>query len=113
MAHPLVSVRLPPALLEASERIAQFDGYASTQEFIRDAVRRQVQGHDLTMFKQLQGIAKGKKIKRLTRAQREALAHEFMRETTAQQQARMEEFLRPRTRQEFDAFLAAKKKRQQ
>lgn len=113
MAHPLVSVRFPPQLLADSERIVADQGYASTQEFIREAVRRLVQEQNLANLKRLAGIGNGKKTKTMTAKERDTMALEFLRQTPEQRQALVDRYTRtPYTQAEFDAFLAkAKKKR--
>lgn len=112
VAHPLVSVRFPPQLLADSERIVKDQGYASTQEFIREAVRRQVQEQNLANLKRLAGIGKGQNIKSLTRAERDAIALDFLHQSPAQRQALVDKFMRPPgTQADFEAFLAERKKK--
>lgn len=110
MAHPLVSVRFPPQLLADTERIVQSQGYASTQEFIREAVRRQVQEQNIVNLKRLIGVAKGHTTKSMTAKERDTMALDLMREAREHGEVRVD-FRSPGTQADFEAFLAGRKKK--
>lgn len=60
MANELVSIRMPGSLLEESRNIADSEGYANVQEFIREAIRDHIRTRKLHI---LYGSAKGKSVK--------------------------------------------------
>jgi metal-responsive CopG/Arc/MetJ family transcriptional regulator len=78
MANTLVSLRISQDLLKESKVIAKEKGFSNTQEFIREAIRARVEEYRrqkiIEEANRLYGIAKGKKIKTLTRKERDALA---------------------------------------
>ena len=81
MTSDLVGVRLPAPLAEQVESISKAEGYTSTQEFIRETLRDRVKEYyrqqTLREFDRLAGSLKGKKIKPLTRDERDAIAREL------------------------------------
>ena len=77
MPNPLVSIRLSPELLSASEKIARSEGYSSTQEFFREAIRTRIQEWRVRELTNLVGSAKDKKLRTFTRKERDALARQL------------------------------------
>jgi Arc/MetJ-type ribon-helix-helix transcriptional regulator len=78
MANALLGVRLPPPLSEQVETISKAEGYTSTQEFVREALRDRVKEYyrqqALRELDRLAGSLKGKRVKALSRAQRDKIA---------------------------------------
>ena len=76
----LIAVRMTPEFLAQTRTVASAQGFLSVQEYVREAVRRDIYQHHKTWLDALVQSAKGKKIKELTPAQRDDLARRFMRE---------------------------------
>lgn len=77
MANTLISLRISRELLKESETIARAEGYSNTQEFIREAIRRQVEERRQRIIddvSRLYGMAKGKQVKEPGREERDDLA---------------------------------------
>ncbi|MFH1637824.1 MAG: ribbon-helix-helix domain-containing protein [Candidatus Woesearchaeota archaeon] len=78
MVNKLVSLRVSSDMLKECMTITKSEGYASFQEFIRDAVRLTIRDHklrkDAELLKGLQISALSKKVKPLTKKEAEKLA---------------------------------------
>ena len=83
--NTIMNVRMSPELLAQAETVAKVRGYLTTQEYVREAIRQDVEKY-LRIKNGLDAIihsAKGIVPKKLTRAQRDALAKDsFSRKLT-------------------------------
>jgi len=78
MANTLMSIRVADVLVDEATKVAKEDGFSSTQELVREALRKYLEErrmeraiHDASL---IWGSAAGKKIKAMTRKERNALA---------------------------------------
>lgn len=80
MTTSLVSLRMPKQLLQDSENVAQEKGFISVQEYMRDAIRKdveQLKEQKLRAQLDLAIAQSGSRRKTLTTKERDALAKEF------------------------------------
>ena len=80
MANALVNIRMPADLLKDAENIVKTEGFGTTQEFVREAVREHVRKYKrqqaLLQLDRLAGSAKSKKLNPLNKKQRNLLAQQ-------------------------------------
>jgi len=78
MVNTLLSIRVPAVLLKEAKNTAKNKGFASTQEYIRYALREQLKEHklqkSLKALDALRGCARHKNIKLMTKEERDAMA---------------------------------------
>lgn len=83
--NTIMNVRMSPELLTQAETVAKARGYLTTQEYVREAIRQDVEKY-LRIKRELDAIidsAKGVIPKKLTREERDALARaSFSRKLT-------------------------------
>lgn len=78
MTNALMSIRIADVLVDEATRVAKEDGFSSTQELVREALRKYLEErrmeraiHDASL---IWGSAAGKKIESMTREERNTLA---------------------------------------
>ena len=79
----MIAVRMTPEFLGQVRTVANAQGYLSVQEYVRDAVRRDIYRHHKTWLDALVKGAKGKKTRQLTPEDRMRIFEEIERETLA------------------------------
>ena len=78
--NSMVNVRMPPELLAQTETVAKERGYLTVQEYVREAVRQDIERYR-RLRRELDAIvasAKGVKARKLTVRERERLAEREM-----------------------------------
>jgi len=104
----LVAVRMQPEFLNTVKTVANAQGFLSVQEYVRDAVRRDIYNHYKRKLDEIIASAKDVKPIRPTPEQRDAWARAYMREVAALERAGK----RPKdARAEIKRILAKKRKR--
>ena len=84
MTNKLVSLRLTDKLVFEANKVTKEEGFASFQEFIKDAIRRAIREHqrrkDFAVLRALQGSAANRNIKVASKKKLEKAAKKLSNE---------------------------------